>query len=127
MSVLGVSRLVMWFIVTFGGRWCSRLNNPQTQQSETCPTLATALDQLERIDAAFDGSPTIGQAQWRFTCGLVSLHPLCQALQFSQIAGLRRSQPRPELLWLALAQHCAKLDCQSLQLREGRVCLLHAH
>ena len=43
------------FIVTFRGRWRSRLKNPQTEQIEPCPTVATALDQLEPIDIALNG------------------------------------------------------------------------
>jgi hypothetical protein len=44
----------MWFIVTFCGRWRSRCKNPQAEQIEPCSTVATALNQLEPIDGAFD-------------------------------------------------------------------------
>jgi hypothetical protein len=44
----------MWFIVASCGRWCSPFENPQTKQIESCSTIATALDQLQPIDIAFD-------------------------------------------------------------------------
>jgi hypothetical protein len=59
-QVLLLSRPIMWLIVTFRGQWCSRLENPQTEQVKTCPAVATALNQLEPIDVAFDRPGTVG-------------------------------------------------------------------
>src|SRR4051794_21288931 len=77
------SRPIMWFTLTFRGRWGSRLKNPQTEQIEPCPTVAAALDQLEPIDIAFDRSSAVGQAQCCFDRSVVSLYPFGQALQLA--------------------------------------------
>src|SRR6476659_2469731 len=53
----------------------------QTEQIETCPTVATTLDQLEPIDVAFNWPSAVGQAQRCFNRCIISIYSACLALR----------------------------------------------
>jgi hypothetical protein len=80
-----------------------------TQQRNSSPAVAHALNQLHLVDFSLDDSIAGRQRQASFDCLLVSFHASNKALQLANLAGSHPFEPVIKLLSRARPEHMSEL------------------